>query len=288
MKVAILSYYSGSWSRGAETWAYNLQKRLEDKIQIEIISGWKSFIPFYWFSSNIIVPVNGRFQALLTRVVCWLTGKPMVIFGNSGPGADDKWNLLCCPDVFVVSVQYQAEWAQKFKLPWTKIQLIHHAVDTQKFSPSAKKARSNIVLAVAADTPAKRIGLVAAAVKLLPKVKFLHIGGDPRQSKYNELPDIYRQASVFCLVPVPWQAFGLVYLEAMACNLPVVTTDDPIRREIVGPAGVFVKNPEDPKELSLAIKKALETDWKDIPRQQALKFSWDKIAIQYQDLFNSL
>jgi len=288
MKVAILSFYSGRWSRGVETWAFNLKFHLQDKIEVDIISGWKSYIPCYWLTADIIVPANGRMQAPIARIFCWITGKPMVIFGNSGPGADDKWNLICSPNVFVASASYQAKWAERFKFPWTKVCIIHHAVDTQKFSPPAKRFKNNVVLCVAADSPAKRIGLVRDAVQLLPGVKFVHIGGDPKEAKYNDLPDAYRRANVFCLVMVPWQAFGLVFLEAMATNLPVVTTDDPIRREIVGKAGILVKNPENPKQLSQAIKKTLETDWGELPLKQVEKFSWDAVVPKYIEMFESL
>ena len=288
MKVAILSFYSGHWSRGVETWAANLKQRLHKAIQVDIIPGWKSYVPFFWLTSDILVPANGRLQSLLCRIVCWFTGKPLVIFGNSGPGADDKWNLLCSPDVFVVSSSFQAEWAKKFKLPQTLIRLIPHAVDTRKFTPPAPPPKENIVLCVAADTPAKRIGLVRAAVKLLPGVRFVHVGGDPRQAKYHDLPAAYRAARVFCLVPVPWEAFGLVFLEALASNLPVVTIDDPVRREIVGDAGIFVKNPQNASQLAQAIDLALKTDWQNKPTSQAAKFSWDKITRQYYQLFTSL
>lgn len=287
MRIAILSFYSGVYSRGAETWALNVKKRLDEKIPVDIISGWSTYNPFSWIDANVIVPVNGRAQVFLTRIICWLTGKPMVVFALSGMGADDKWNLWCSPDVFVVSSVRLSEWAHKFKLPWTKVELIHHAVDTEKFTPPTKHSKEKIVLCVAANTPAKRVNLVETAVKLLPGVYFEHVG-NPRKTQYDDLPDIYRRATVFCWTPTPWEGFGLVFLEAMASGVPVVTSDDPIRREIVGSAGIFVKNPENAKELAQAIDQAMKTDWKNKPRQQALKFSWDVTVPQYIKMFTNL
>ena len=59
-------------------------------------------------------------------------------------------------------------------------------------------------------------------------------------------------------------------VEAMASGLPVVATDDPIRREIVGDAGLFV-DPTDTNKFANTIEKALNTNWGEKPRKQAEK-----------------
>jgi glycosyltransferase involved in cell wall biosynthesis len=74
----------------------------------------------------------------------------------------------------------------------------------------------------------------------------------------------------------------------MACNLPVVASDDEVRREIIGKAGFFVKNPTDASEYAKILKKALSFDFGDRPRKQAEKFSWDRIAQKYEKLFKDL
>jgi len=73
----------------------------------------------------------------------------------------------------------------------------------------------------------------------------------------------------------------------MATNLPVVATNDQIRQEIVGDAGILV-DPTNVQEYSLSLRKALETKWGDKPRKQAEKFSWDKIAEEYENLFQNI
>ena len=101
------------------------------------------------------------------------------------------------------------------------------------------------------------------------------------------MPEIYSRANVFTLASKTYESFGIVLVEAMASGLPVVATDDPIRREIVGDAGLFV-DPTDTDAYAAAIEKALNTDWGNKPRKQAEKFDWDVIAKQYEDLFNTL
>ncbi len=275
MKIAILSFYSGVHDRGVETWAANLQRHVGG---INIFSGWKSYNPLLWLKYDIVIPTNGRFQVLLARLFC----KRIIVFGHSGPGADDKWNLLCSPDVFVAFSQAQSSWARRFKWPWTKIEVIHHAVDISAFTPT--HPQGDTVLCVAANEPAKRVELI----KAVPGIKLRVVGrGQPEEVPYYRMPEIYHQARVFCFVPQPWEAFGLVFLEALASNLPVVTIDDLIRREIVGDAGIFVKNPEDSHSLAVAIGRAISTDWGDKPRRQAAKFSWDKVAKLYDLCFHN-
>lgn len=287
IKVAILSSHYGTIFRGSEAWIESLKKELKTDFEINIFKG----LGFYerWIQSDVVIPIDGRLQVLICRLLTWVKGKPMIVFGHSGPGADDKWNLLCSPNVFVAFSSYQKEWAERFKFPCTKVVLIPHAVDLNKFTPAIKKPNKEVILCVAANTPSKRVALVKKAVELIPGASFMAVGkGNPIEASFNKMPEVYKRADVFCFVPQPWEAFGLVFLEALASNLPVVTIDDPVRHEIVGEAGIFVDNPEDSRKLADAIKKTLKTNWGDKPRVQAKNFSWDKIRIKYVELFKSL
>ncbi len=288
MKIAILSRFYDQSNRGVENWAKSLKENISSGFEIFIFTSWQSTIG-RWIRADIVIPTDGRVESLVCRIATILTRKKMIVFGHSGPGADDKWNLLCSPNVFVAFSTHQKSWAEKFKLPWTKVITIPHAIDLKKFMPAEKKPGKNVVLCVAANTPAKRIDLVKKAVGLVLGATFMAVGkGNPIEAGFNEMPEIYKKADVFCFTPNPWEAFGLVFLEALASNLPVVTTDDTIRREIVGNAGIFVDNPEDSKKLAEAIEVSLKIDWKDKPRKQAENFSWEKIRIKYEELFKSL
>ncbi len=54
----------------------------------------------------------------------------------------------------------------------------------------------------------------------------------------EDLPAIYSAASVF-VYPSLYEGFGLPPLEAMACGTPVVVSDHPALREVVGAAGLI-------------------------------------------------
>jgi len=287
MNIAILSTYSGREERGVENWASEIQSRITTH-QIQIISGNYIFKIRKWINADIIIPTNGRLQILFATTVANIFRKKLIVFGHSGPGADDKWNLLCSPDVFVAFSDQQKKWAQKNNFWNTRIIKINHAVDTNKFKPAKNKPK-NKVLCVAANVPYKRVDLVKKAVKKLKKIELIVYGsGQKNQASYEQMPKVYKDASVFCFVPESWEAFGLVYLEALATNLPVVTIDDLVRREIVGDAGILVSDPEDIDKLSKAIQKALDTNWENKPRTQAEKFSWENILPSYTKLFSNV
>jgi glycosyltransferase involved in cell wall biosynthesis len=165
-----------------------------------------------------------------------------------------------------------------------------------------------IVLAVGAFTEQKRMDLVIRAVAKLDNTSLLIVGGggDLKDEindlgiktlgkerfatmtvPFEQMPEVYRTADVFTLASASSESFGNVLVEAMASGVPVVATDDPARREIVGDAGILV-NPENSDEYAASLKRAMETAWGERPRKQAEKFSWDIISEKYEELFKEL
>jgi len=259
---------------------------------------------------DIVIPVNGGFMPAILRIVTWLYGGKMIISGQSGIGWDDRNNLWCFPDVFIALSEKAKNWAKKAN-PFVKVVEIANGVDVNKFqAPRTKLQKKAVktVLAVGAFVKSKRLELAIEAVSRLKDAKLVIAGGggDKKQEiidyglkilgkdhfnvisiPFEKMPKIYQAADVFTLPSESSEAFGNVLVEAMACGLPVVATDDPIRREIVGDAGVLV-DPTDIDSYAKALDLALNKDWKNIPRLQAEKFDWDIIAQKYEKLFRSL
>ena len=102
---------------------------------------------------------------------------------------------------------------------------------------------------------------------------------------FSELPSIYRSADLFTLPSWDREAFGIVYVEALASGLGVIAPDDMARREIVGAGGILV-DVFDEKKFAEAIKQGLEKDWRDISRKQAENFRWERVADKYRRIFN--
>lgn len=102
---------------------------------------------------------------------------------------------------------------------------------------------------------------------------------------------LYRRAEIF-VYPSYYEGFGLPALEAMAHNLPVITSNVSSLPEVVGAAALSV-NPYDINEIAKALELvATNPELKSrlivAGREQAQKFSWEKTAKQYLELFQSL
>lgn len=260
--------------------------------------------------TDIIVATNGGWQGLLVRQWTWKYHKKMVIPGQSGKGWDDRINLLCRPDTFVALTYWQKNWAQRNGFG-VRVETIPNGVDLNKFNIDVKPAKINLprplVLCVAALEKDKRIDLIINAVAKADETSLLIIGKDGPEGDnlkklakrllpnrchflsvpHDEIASYYKAADLFTFAPVRSESFGIVYLEAMACGLPIVAPDDPIRHEIVGPAGLYV-DPTDTDKYAQTILTALKQNWTTLPLEQAKKYSWERISRQYEELFKTL
>jgi glycosyltransferase involved in cell wall biosynthesis len=297
------------WSREDATGT--LARRLfVDYWSLQIAKFTLSLLPkIFKEKFDVIIPLNGGWQPAFVRIITWLYGGKMIISGQSGMGWDDKNNLWSFPDSFVALSTQAEKWAKKVN-PFVKSFYIPNGVDLDKFKSQNLKVKNTnqnlkTILTVGAFTKQKRLDLVVKAVSKLDGVKLLIVGGggDFRNDlqdlgskllgdrleilsvPFGKMPEIYRSADVFTLPSASSEAFGNVLVEAMASGLPVVATADPIRKEIVGNAGILV-DPINTDAYTEALRKALEINWGDKPRKQAEKFSWDRIAKEYEKLFS--
>ncbi len=342
MKIAFLNYYQEAVDRGLETYVDQLSGRLVDH-QVLVLSGpddaqvgkstltilrrffldkaslkicrWTfSVLPrLAKFNPDIVLGLNNGWQTAILRIWTWLKGKSLVLVGQSGPGWDDRWNLLWKPNAFVCLTQSQLSWAKKASIYKNQyFSTIPNGVDLKKFSLEGRtvklKLERPIIICVAASQKYKRVGETIKAVSQLKKGSLLFLGKGPLDehldnlaqrllgekrylhttTSHNQMPKYYRSADLFTLVSQSSEAFGIVYLEALASGLPVVATDDFSRHEIVGPAGLYIDDPSDTDRYARLLRSALEKNWRNLPRKQAKKFDWDKIAEEYIELFTNL
>ena len=101
--------------------------------------------------------------------------------------------------------------------------------------------------------------------------------------------DYYNASDCFVLSSA-YEGFGLVLVEAMACELPVISTDCGGTKEIVVQESdlVPIKNPELLAEKMKQVMEFSEEERKDLGkrnRKSVEKFDLEKITLEWQDLY---
>ena len=117
------------------------------------------------------------------------------------------------------------------------------------------------------------------------KIKFL------RSIEEYELAPIYNQAEIF-LYPSLYEGFGLPVLEAMACAVPVITSNVSSLPEVASDAAILV-NPYSEKQIYEAILHLVENKNKreqliDMGLKNIKKFSWENTAKQTLNLYQQI
>ncbi len=163
------------------------------------------------------------------------------------------------------------------------------------------------------------IAAFAEVAKKFPGLKYVIVGKGPEYEalqrqvssiKYQdrvvflenlseeELISVYKNAELFILMPQDVnkdiEGFGLVFLEAAAAGLPVITTKETSAEDAVrdGKNGILV-SPQNPKSASAAMEKILSNpDLRFDMSKNSISFarsmSWGKTAQLYNVIYNKM
>lgn len=264
--------------------------------------------------ADLIFPCNSYGGLAMAAAVRALSGTPVLYKAHTGlllGGKILERELKFRPDHLVVVSQEMKDRARQIR-PEQSISILSCGVDTEKFRPSGNRIPLDlsgpVVLCVASlnRTDHKRVELAIRAVSQLPDASLLVCGdgsdrdyfqalGDkmlgPSRFKiqtftFYQMPDVYRSVDLFTL-PSENEPFGIAFIEAMGCGLPVVATDDQLRRYIVGDAGILC-DVTDIDQYAKALQTALSRDWQSKPLERAKQFSWDSVARRYVSLMKTI
>ena len=104
----------------------------------------------------------------------------------------------------------------------------------------------------------------------------------------NHVQAYYSNAQVYVLSS-RWEGFGLVLVEAMAHGLPIVSSDLPTSKEIMGDFALYFKN-GDIKELAQRLEDATHIDWQAKSKEAleiAQRFDIQNIIQQWKQMIES-
>ena len=101
----------------------------------------------------------------------------------------------------------------------------------------------------------------------------------------NKIQDYYLNAQIYVLSS-RWEGMPLVLVEAMSHGLPIVTSDLPVCKEILGDFGIYFKN-GDIKDLAIKLEEATKINWQQKSAEAitiSKRFNIDSIIEQWKDL----
>ncbi len=221
--------------------------------------------------------------------------------------------------IVTVSERSRQDICCAFDINPDRVRVIYNGIDTDAFRPEPGVNRKpwQIITTASADQPLKGTQhLIPAFARLLPKyprLKLIFIGNPnpggatERLIEQHNIGDridflhgitteqirfLYAGSSL-AVVPSEYEGFGLPAGEAMACGIPVVSTDGGALPEVVGDAAVVVpaKNPE---ALANAMARLLENQRAReqlgrLGRERILKhFSWERAASDMGELYREV
>jgi len=259
-----------------------------------------------FFQKNVfdaILPFGGTWTYRFANK--YRHGAHIISIGHGGPVLSD----LLLSDLFVALTPTDEALARTI-CPGINTVVIPNGVDAACFKKAEKlpgqgAGKVKKILCAAALTEDKRHDLLFdAALRMDDSIHILCAGDGPMKpfllqhplyhkgrvefvtKFHSDMPSLYQDADVFTLAS-PSEAFGLVFLEALASGLPVVAHDGPRQKYVVGDAGFFC-NVYDPLSYLHALDQALNAVDNSIGVSHAKKFSWDSIALKYQELITDL
>ncbi len=224
-------------------------------------------------------------------------------------------NARTADAVLTTSRYCQAAVERHYRVPPGAVRLIPEGIDLARWQALARDVPRGgdgaTILCVARQYPRKHVADLLRAMPALrravPRARAIIAGDGPEHANLralagelglgqavrftgalpdDQLAQLYRQADVFCL-PSVQEGFGIVFLEAMACGLPVVATRSAAIPEVVPDraAGLLVP-PSDPPALAGALTELLQSpqlraEYGQSGQEHVAQFDWPRVA----DLF---
>ena len=282
---------------------------------IEAITSFLTYTPYLLFKkADVIYPNNDYGGLAVAYVARKLYGARILYTERAGMVSGGKVlrrNLKFKPDCLIVFNEETKQYALSIN-PAQRVEVIPNGVNLSLFSPSGDKfdhgLQGPVILTVGSLNRRnhKRLHLAIEAMSKTPEGALLICGDGPDKQYFKmlcteklgssrfkiisvdfaDIPNVYRSANLFTL-PSEDEPFGRVYLEAMASGLPVVATDDAMRRTLIGKAGI-VCDVENSEKYAHALQSALDQHWGELPIKQASNYSWRRVAECYAEVIESM
>lgn len=313
-------------SRLDERWLYRLWYRLRWPLPVQWFTG---SLDLFHSPDFVLPPVHGRIPTLLTVHDLSFVHYPHVYTANLVNYLNRvvPWSVRRATHILADSTATKQDLIDIWQTPAEKVTVLYSGVDS-RFKPvsqpeaiSQMRAKYNLggapyIFTVGTVQPRKNYQmLIRAFASIAPHEPHnLVIAGGKgwlyddilaEVQKYNlvgrvlftgfvddaDLPALYSEATLF-VFPSLYEGFGLPLLEAMACGVPVISSNASCLPEVAGEAAVLLA-PQDTAVWATAMQSLIDNP---IDRAQlvasgfaqAKQFTWHKAARQLRTLYHHL
>jgi len=201
----------------------------------------------------------------------------------------------------------------KISSPKQEIGVIYNGVDTEQFFPLPEKKKTGKLIeliSVGRLAHEKGYDYLLKALVGLGDVKLTLVGSGPDERELKELATNLKvsvnftgrldkreiinklQNSDIFILPSLQEGMSNAVLEAMACGLPIITTDTGGSEELIRDNGYIVEK-KNPSALKEAIEKYLNDnklikEHGENSRKRAQEMSWESVAEEYYRLYDHI
>jgi glycosyltransferase involved in cell wall biosynthesis len=204
---------------------------------------------------------------------------------------------------------------EAFGLLEDKVKVVPHGVDITRFVVKEKRFEGIQLLFVGGLEERKGVKYLIEALGPVidshSAVELTVVGSGVQESKLRELTrelnlerrvkftghvdevtEYYNSADIF-VFPSSKEGFGMVLIEAMACGLPIISTNASAIPEVVGSAGILVE-PRNSEALADAIIKLIES--RELREELGRKgrkrveenFTWEKVVQKMIEVYKEV
>ena len=221
-------------------------------------------------------------------------------------------NRIICP-----SNQAKADVIEEFKVNKENVDVVLNGIDLDSFNrdDNVEKKPYRIITTASADVPLKGLKfLIEAMTEIIDEIPAAHLVVLGRAKKkgdiikqisrlnledkisfhsglsQSEVVSLYSSSHI-CVIPSLYEGFGFGAGEAMACGLPLISTQSGGLKEVIGQDAVIIES-----ESSKAIVKAVKDLFSNKEKQLALsragrkrmedEFNWIKAAKAYEEIYS--
>jgi glycosyltransferase involved in cell wall biosynthesis len=294
-------------SLGNENFSYKVLPKFISWTQVSLAyEVWKNTPDILFCSWHTIPGINPFWKMSVVSTIHDITGKFI----------PTSWTSFFSKRLIAVSNSTKDAIIRKFKIKDKKIDVIYEGYDIHDFSPQEKSKiedakkkydiRKDYVFFLGTIGPRKNIERMVAAFNALDTDLEFVLGGNIMPGYENlsklsahfvgrvdqkDLAAVYSGAEFFTFMSTE-EGFGIPILEAMACGIPVLTSNISSMTEIAGDAALLA-DPESVEDISQGMQrliddKGLSKKLVEAGFKQYKKFSWKSAAKETLEVFKEV